>query len=135
MTQFQTQKHGDEFVADLVGRIDVRPNPRRGFTAEVHEFNEVIDRKRYPSESMEKIAERDQTTHEFGNYAYEEALWRTKNGAWLLAGQGMETTQWASGPEWGGYGYVVITPDEAQRWLELRCETDALVEYFPVQDA
>jgi hypothetical protein len=69
---------------------------------------------------------------------YEETLYRTKKGAWFLAGSGGPSTKYAErvGPNGGwieGSGLFVLSRERALHWLEEHQETEAIERYFAGQ--
>jgi hypothetical protein len=131
------QPRGDEFVSSLVETIDIMSQKKYGAGTEASDFCVVIGGKRYASAVMERVAEYDTSTHEFGNYWLEEYLWRTKNGNWLLSGHGGSSTPWwdhANGDSWG-LGFIPLSEGQVREYLEARQLHDDLVTLFPVEDA
>lgn len=63
----------------------------------------------------------------------EETLYKTKKGAWFLAGEGGPMSKYSQpcgNMTGGGKGMEVLTADEALEWLEEKEETAAIEEHF-----
>lgn len=97
----------------------------------------IINGKRYDTETAELIAEHSHLyAGDLGRF--EEALYRTKNGAWFLAGEGGPASKYArheGNESLSSKGLRVLTPEHAQAWLEARGELEALERFFHVEDA
>lgn len=71
---------------------------------------------------------------------FEETLYKTRNGAFFLVGEGMShySPYWAAIPRtrdtMRGYSLIPLTQDETKAWLELRSLTEAYVELFDTPD-
>jgi len=82
----------------------------------------VIDGKSYNTETAEKLCE---ASSGLGNSDFKhwyEELYRTKKGAYFLAGYGGPMTRWARSCQGGGYsgsrGIRVLDDQEAREWVE-----------------
>lgn len=101
----------------------------------------IIDRKRYDTETAEEVADWDNgcSTTDFGYCS--ETLYRTKSGAYFLAGHGGAMSRWSqpvgNNGRGGGSGIMVLTPGEALDWLESHNAVDAIETHFAdaIQDA
>ena len=101
-------------------------------------MKKIVEGKSYNTETAEDVAS-------FGNglgrgdfSSYDETLYRTKKGAWFLAGEGGPMTKYSrpcSNMTSGGSDIFVLTPSEAQKWLENHDETDAIAKHFTVEEA
>lgn len=96
----------------------------------------VINGKLYNTETAEQI-HNYHNGYPISDFHYcEEALYRTKKGAFFLAGEGGALSKWsrASGGNGrcGGDGIEVLTPDEALEWLEGHgADPETIEEAFP----
>ncbi len=94
----------------------------------------VIDGKIYNTETAELLHEwsNGKFTSDFGHC--EESLYKTKKGAYFIAGEGGAMTGYArscgSNSTYGGSGIRVLSEAEAMTWLEEHEGTEALQEYF-----
>jgi len=76
-----------------------------------------------------------------GDFRYEDTdLYRTKKGAFFLAGSGGPASKYAhtvSQNEWtGGSDLIALTPAEAQEWAEnAGIDADEIAKYFTVTEA
>jgi len=99
---------------------------------------QVIDGKRYNTETATEIAcwDNDLPSKEF-NFI-EETLYRTPKGAFFLYGRGGANSPYAEAREGGqtrcsGSAITPLTPEAARSWLENHKQTEALEEYFADQ--
>lgn len=98
----------------------------------------IVDGKRYDTDTAEVVA-----TYEYrrsGDFNwYEETLYRTKKGAWFLAGEGGARSKYGERVDqstWGpGEGLQVLSEAEAREWLEQYGDADTFETWFPVEDA
>ena len=78
----------------------------------------IVDGKRYDTETAQKIGH--ESRGNCGDFrAWSETLYKTKNGAFFIAGEGGPMTRWgkSSGNEsWGDEGIIALTPKEALEW-------------------
>lgn len=93
----------------------------------------IIDRKKYDTETAECIA--TWSNHYYPNdfHYCEESLYRTKKGAWFVAGEGGPLSKYSrpcGGGSCGGDGLEPISEKEAQEWLESKGLYDELEENF-----
>ena len=99
----------------------------------------IIDGKRYDTDTAEMICDVSSRINDQRDFKWHDTqLYRTKKGAWFVAGEGGPMSRWAhdTGDGYGyGSGLVVIEADEARELLEQHDELDALAEYFNVEDA
>ncbi len=65
---------------------------------------------------------------------YEEALYRTPNGRYFLAGEGGALTRWACPVDGGGWtngdGIVPLSPEEALAWAETHLDPETIAAEF-----
>lgn len=99
----------------------------------------IIDGKRYDTETAEEICALTCTANS-GDFAWHRTkLYRTRNGAFFLAGEGNASSMWATAARGGGRGpgegIRVISADEAREILEREDETDVLERLFDISDA
>jgi len=93
----------------------------------------VIEGKRYDTETATEVASIE-NGHNLSDFSYfTEELYITKRGNWFLAGWGNATSPYGtvSGNTRGsGERVTVLSPAEAQEWLEEHGKVDALEMYF-----
>lgn len=97
-------------------------------------MKQIIDGKRYNTETAMEIASYDNGLGTRDFRGYEETLYKTKNGAWFLAGEGGPMTKYSQpcgDMTGGGEGIIPMTPAEVMNWLESHEETDAIEAHFP----
>jgi len=100
----------------------------------------VIERKRYNTQTAEELARADNLLSD-SDFAYcRESLFRTKKGAFFLAGMGGALSKYSRACGNGrceGRGIIPLSEDEAFCWLEENKEVELLEKYFPdkLQDA
>jgi hypothetical protein len=94
----------------------------------------IIDGKSYNTETAELIAEHSASCPCNDFHYFEESLYRTKKGAWFLAGSGNAMSKYSRAIDHnsrgGGDGIEVLTPEEAMEWLESHNFVDELEEHF-----
>ena len=99
----------------------------------------VINGQRYDTDTAAEIS-----ADSYGNRGdfshWRESLYRTKNGAFFLAGSGGPLSKYARSlrlNEWtGGEGVSVLTEAEALRWCEKHdVEVDLIAEHFTIEEA
>ena len=104
-------------------------------------MKKVINGKLYNTETADEIVDISNRRYwnDKGNFHWEDTrLYRTKKGAWFIAGQGYALSRWGtltgngSGP---GSGLHVIDADEARDYLERYGSADLVAEHFPVEEA
>ena len=94
----------------------------------------VINGKMYNTETAELIHESDNGIYGNDFRQCEESLYKTKNGAYFIAGSGGPMSKYAESSgntTSGGHGIEVLTEPEALAWLEQNDGTEAIEEYFP----
>jgi hypothetical protein len=104
--------------------------------------NRIINGKRYDTETADRVA---YVGNNLGvsDFGYEVThLYRTKKGAWFIAGEGGPRSRWAhrvgNNGYSGGDGLEPLTKDEARTMLEARDDCAAVIErYFAdeIEDA
>lgn len=96
-------------------------------------MKQIINGKKYDTETATLIAE-DSYLYQSDFRYYDEALYKTKKGAWFLAGEGGPMSKYAEPTGDGNIGYgngiKPLLKSEAQTWLEEINEIDALEEHF-----
>ena len=93
----------------------------------------VINGKMYNTETAELIHESDNGIYGNDFRQCEESLYKTKNGAYFIAGSGGPMSKYAESSgntTSGGAGIEVISEQEAIEWLEQNDGTEAIEEYF-----
>lgn len=98
-------------------------------------MKQIINGKRYDTETATLVADISPDGYSRGDFKYEEtALYRTARGNWFLAGKGGPLSRWArsSGQSGScsGSGVHAITADDARTLLEIHREAAKLEEYF-----
>jgi hypothetical protein len=103
-------------------------------------MKQVIDGKTYNTETAEEIF-KYWNNHPAGDLRYcEESLYKTKKGAFFIAGEGGPMTKYAR-PCGGnnvssGEGIFVLSPKEALEWCEdLRVDPEIICKHFKVEEA
>ena len=95
----------------------------------------VIKGKVYNTDTAQEIA-RISYSHP-GDFAYyDDRLYRTRRGAWFIAGEGGARSHWATslgnGSVGGGEGIRVLDEDEALNFCErAHVDPDRMAELFP----
>jgi len=85
-------------------------------------MKQIIEGKVYNTETAEELAGANAglSTSDFGHWR--EALYRTKKGAYFIAGGGGPRTRWAVAARGGGTGgsagIKAVSTDEAREWVE-----------------
>ena len=105
-------------------------------------MKDIIDGKRYDTDTAEEIATGSSSGAHPGDFEYyRETLYKTDNGAWFLAGKGGPKTKYASpvpgGGLSGGSGIHPLTSGETMSWMEAHSRLRALEKHFPdeIEDA
>lgn len=96
----------------------------------------IINGRSYNTETAECVA--TWSNHYFPNdfHYCEESLYRTKKGAWFVAGEGGALSKYSrscGNGSCGGDGLEPINVEEAMRWLETHDFTNELEEHFSDQ--
>ena len=100
----------------------------------------VINGKRYDTDTAQRIAGAESSCN-YGDFRYwSEDLYRTKNGAWFVAGEGGALSRWSeacgSNGRCGSSGILPMSADEAREWCEANdVNADVIAEHFEVVDA
>jgi hypothetical protein len=120
--------------ATAAGRDGMNIGPKEGETMKA-----VLDGKRYDTETAQEIAA-DGHGHSSDFNHWRESLYRTKQGAFFLAGSGGARSKYARNPrqnEWtGGERITVLTEAEALRWCEdHEIDADVIAEHFAIEEA
>lgn len=96
----------------------------------------IIDGKSYNTETAECIAYYESPHNRGDFHRFEEGLYRTKKGAWFIAGEGGALSKYSRpviGGRGGGEGLEPLTEDQARQWLEEHNFVDELEEHFGSQ--
>jgi hypothetical protein len=104
-----------------------------GKTQEEKTLKRIINGKIYNTETADCIATWHNGHHGGDFNRCEESLYRTKKGAWFIAGEGGPLSKYArpvGNMTSGGDGLEPITAKEAQQWLEEKDYTEQLEAYF-----
>lgn len=103
-------------------------------------MKKVIDGKVYNTETATRIAG-DNSSYYPGDFQYEDTdLYKTKKGAFFLAGEGGPMSRWAeplgNNGRTGGSGIEPLSLEEARAWCEANdVDADVIAEHFPVEEA
>lgn len=100
----------------------------------------IIDGKTYNTETAEKLAEVCNPSAGTSDFSWwEEALYRTKRGAYFLAGGGGSLSGWAKaaigGGRTGGSGIKRLSEEDARAWAERWLSADEYLELFEAEEA
>ena len=101
----------------------------------------VIEGKRYDTETADCVADISprRYANDASNFHWEDTyLYRTKKGAWFIAGKGHAASRWATacGNGYGpGSGLQVVTAEDARLFLEQYGTVEDVEQYFTVEDA
>ena len=96
----------------------------------------IIAGKRYDTETSTEIAEWSNGHFRSDFHYCAEALYKTRRGAWFIAGEGGPLSKYSERVGSmcsGGEGLTPLTPDEARQWLERHDFVDELEECFGEQ--
>jgi hypothetical protein len=101
-------------------------------------MKQVIDGKTYNTETATELA-----NSRWGNCSdlrhWSETLYRTKNGAYFLAGGGGPMTRWSRPCEGGGRsgstGIQVLSEQEAREWVEKHANDQYETIFGPAPEA
>ena len=98
-------------------------------------MKKIIDGKRYDTETATKIHEWDNGIYGNDFKSCEEALYKTKNGAYFLYGSGGPASKYAepcgNNSMGGGSDIIPMEPEEAFTWLCTHGGEDAAETEFP----
>lgn len=103
-------------------------------------MKKIIDGKRYDTDTAELICTLKCDAPAGDWHFHDTDLYRTKHGAFFLSGWGMGGSMWGRklydcNDHVEGEGLRLLTDDEAREILEQEDQTDAIEEYFEVEDA
>lgn len=94
----------------------------------------VIDGKTYNTETADEVCTLSGTANRTDFRYHDTSMYRTKGGAFFLAGEGGPMSMWAQAVEqnsWSsGKGIKPLTREEALSILEQENEQDAIEQYF-----
>ena len=98
----------------------------------------IIDGKTYNTETAEFIAEWSNGLGYSDFRNCEESLYKTKKGAFFIAGEGGAMSRWSrpcGKMTGGGDGIRVLTTDEALAWCENHeIDTDTIAAHFEIEE-
>ena len=93
----------------------------------------IIEGKRYDTETADELAKADnRLSYNDFNYCF-ESLYRTKKGAFFLAGEGGALSKYAGvcgNANCEGRGIIPLTEEDALSWLEENKEVELIEKYF-----
>lgn len=100
----------------------------------------IIDGKIYDTETATEICDISPSGMSSGDFRWEDTrLYRTKKGAFFLAGEGGPMSRWAKSygqnGSTSGYGIVRLSMQEARDFAERHAEVETVAKYFPVEEA
>lgn len=101
-------------------------------------MKKIYNGKRYDTDTAAHIARHDNGLPASDFRTLTEDIYRTRNGAWFLHGQGGPLTRWKrpAGDMWtSGEGIEPLTPEDAQAWLERHGFSEEIEANFNIQDA
>lgn len=95
-------------------------------------MKKIIDGKTYNTDTATELGNYRNNP---GNFSFvDESLYRTKKGAYFLAGKGGPMSKYAQScglNEWcGGSDIHPISEQEARRWLERHCDVENYIAAF-----
>lgn len=98
-------------------------------------MKQIIDGKVYNTETAELIGEWYTGGIGQGDFNYmAEDLYKTKSGAYFLAGEGGAMTRYSrsagNNTTTGGSAIIPLTAEEALRWAERRLDADTIEKEF-----
>jgi hypothetical protein len=97
-------------------------------------MKKIIDGKMYNTKTAELLHEWDNGYGVSDFKSCEEELYKTKNGAYFIAGKGGPMSAWAEAVPGSGYGYgsgiKPISEAEAVSWLETHEGDEVLLDMF-----
>jgi hypothetical protein len=102
---------------------------------------QVIEGKRYDTETATKIGEGGGKAYPGDFHYYSEALYVTKKGSYFLAGEGGPLSRYGrpayGGGTCGGEGIIPLSKEEALSWCEEHLEPEDFAEHFSdlIEDA
>lgn len=102
-------------------------------------MHKIVDQKRYDTKTAEMVCDISPSGYGRNDFRYEDTqLYRTKKGAWFIAGEGGPMTRWKHkcGDMWGyGSGLQVIDSDYAYWLLEEHGTPELIEQHFKVEEA
>jgi hypothetical protein len=98
----------------------------------------VINGKVYDTDAAQLVAA-GESPYDRGNFNWwQEKLYRTRKGTWLLSGKGHALSRWRTynGNAYGsGEGLEVLSADEALEWCEANeISADVVAAHFDVEE-
>jgi hypothetical protein len=100
----------------------------------------IINGRVYDTDTATRIGNNESSCGR-SDFQYEDTdLWRTKKGAFFVAGEGGPLSRWArpsgSNGTFGGSGIEALTTVEALEWAEAAgIDADVIAQYFAVEEA
>lgn len=96
-------------------------------------MKKIIDGKMYNTETAEELASRCENCRSFSYVS--ERLYRTKKGAYFLAGEGGPCSRYGVSDEDGtgadgGHDIIPISEEVARQWMERHGDADDYVTAF-----
>jgi hypothetical protein len=96
-------------------------------------MKQIIGGRRYDTDTAILIGQHGSGSPSDFRYI-NEALYRTRNGRFFLAGEGGARTRWAycapGGGRWTGSGIQPLNRDEALDWAQSHLATDIVERHF-----
>ena len=98
----------------------------------------IIQGKVYNTDTADRIGNHVYSNP--GDFRYEDTdLFRSKKGAWFIAGEGGPLSRWSRSEgngQRGGSGIEAMTATEALAWCEAAgIDADVIAQYFSVEEA
>lgn len=94
----------------------------------------IIGGKKYDIDTAEKVFDLPITAQDLGDITWEKtSLYRTRGGAFFLAGWGLEWSRWAceaGGEIYPGSGILPLTDGQVRNILEIYKQADLYEQYF-----
>jgi len=102
----------------------------------------IVNGKTYNTETATRICDVPSRVQDRGNFSWHDTdLYRTKRGAFFVAGRGNAASMWGesdgSGGRWGGSGVRPVSEQEARDYMEAAgCdEADFTAVGLPLDEA
>lgn len=102
-------------------------------------MKKIIAGKLYNTETATLIGYTSNEVSKLDFKYFEEDLYRTKKGAWFLAGKGGPLSNYATPVESGGWTggekIIPLSEEAAKDWVEKNLSTEAYLKLFEVEEA
>lgn len=102
-------------------------------------MKKIIEGKLYNTETAILIGSTSNNVSKLDFKYFEEDLYRTKKGAWFLAGKGGPLSNYATPVEGGGWtggeNIIPISEEAAKDWVEKHLSTEDYLELFEAEEA